>query len=349
MTDVLRLDPDRPDAQLVMRAADRLRAGELVAFPTETVYGLGAHALDDDAVRRLFAAKRRPAYDPLIVHVASVDDLPPLVASLPAAVAGLATRFWPGPLTLILPRSERVPLAVTAGLAGVAVRVPSHPIAHALLIAAAIPVVAPSANLFSRPSPTTAAHVLDDLDGRIDLVIDGGATTVGLESTVVDLSTPAPVVLRHGATSIARLRDLLPDLTIHTTTQMPGTPLPGPGLIPRHYAPAAPLTLYVGASADCMARIRENALATVSKGERLGILVPTGDVSHLADLGATVVDLGPEGDLDRIAARLYAALRELDHARLDRIFARDVTGTDGLAPAIHDRLRRAADGRVIQC
>ena len=205
VTEVIRVDPASPDEDSIARAAAYIRNGRLVAFPTETVYGLGAHALDRDAVRRIFAAKGRPSTDPLIVHVPSFDALAPLTRNLPPLAAVLARRFWPGPLTMVLPKSALVPDEVTAGLDTVAVRVPAHPVARALILAAGVPVAAPSANLFSRPSPTSAAHVLDNLDGRIDAIIDGGTTTLGVESTVIDLSGPMPTVLRPGAITLAAL------------------------------------------------------------------------------------------------------------------------------------------------
>src|SRR6187549_3855339 len=178
MTDVIRVAPEAPDPTALARAAECLRRGGLVAFPTETVYGLGVNALDRDAVRRLFAAKQRPPNDPLIVHVTSIDSMAALASHVPHSVERLARRFWPGPLTVIVPRSYQVPDEVTAGLSTVAVRVPLHPVARALIEAAGVPVAAPSANLFSRPSPTLASHVIDDLSGRIDLVVDGGSTTI---------------------------------------------------------------------------------------------------------------------------------------------------------------------------
>src|SRR6185369_9139359 len=199
------------DPASIRRAADLLRQGGLVAFPTETVYGLGVHALDRDAVRRLFVAKGRPASDPLIVHVTSLEAAR-LLASIPDHARELAVAFWPGPLTLVMPRSTVVPDEVTAGLDTVAIRVPAHPVARALIEEAGIPIAAPSANLFSRPSPTRAAHVLDDLDGRIDLVLDGGATTVGVESTVLDLSAARPTVLRPGVVTVEMLRRVIADV-----------------------------------------------------------------------------------------------------------------------------------------
>ena len=207
MTEVVQVDPERPSQEDIARAAECLRRGGLVAFPTETVYGLGVHALDRAALRRLFEAKGRPTNDPLIVHVAAFDRVAPLVVDPPKHAAPLAARFWPGPLTLVMRRAPAVPLEVTAGLESVAVRVPAHPVARALLLAASLPVAAPSANLFSRPSPTRASHVLDDLNGRIDMVVDGGPTQVGVESTVLDLTVHPPAVLRPGAISVEMLSD----------------------------------------------------------------------------------------------------------------------------------------------
>ena len=351
MTDVLRVNPGRPDSRLLARAAACLRTGGLVAFPTETVYGLGAHALDAEAVRRLFEAKQRPTSDPLIVHVATADAIGPLVAAQPPLLATLAEHFWPGPLTLILPRAPVVSRSVTAGLDTVAVRVPAHPIAQALLRAATIPVAAPSANLFSHPSPTMAAHVLDDLDGRIDMIVDGGPTTVGLESTVVDLSTPAPLVLRQGAISLARLREVLPEIAVGAGAPVAGAGMASPGLLPRHYAPKAPLTLYAGEPPRCLARIREDAEAAAARGERVGVLAAAGDVGQLGVLPALIVTFGPDGDLEAIATRLYAALRELDRVPLDRILARDVTrhrGSGTRDPRQAPARRRGPRDRVLR-
>jgi L-threonylcarbamoyladenylate synthase len=346
MTDVIRVDPAHPDAAALTRAADCLRRGGLVAFPTETVYGLGVHALDRAAVQRLFAAKGRPATDPLIVHIVSVEHLRDLVLSVPDAARDLAARFWPGPLTLVLPRSPQVPDEVTAGLSTVAVRVPAHPVARALLAAAGIPVAAPSANLFSRPSPTRASHVLDDLAGRIDLVVDGGPTQVGVESTVLDLSGQVPTILRPGAVSLEMLRTILPRVEWRSGEPVRGA-MPSPGMLERHYSPRAPLTLYDGASRDAVARLVRDACSSIAQGQRIGILAADEDRASLAELersspGATVVYLGSECDLVTVASRLYASMRELDGSGVDRILVRGFPGDEGLAAAIRDRLRRAS-------
>jgi L-threonylcarbamoyladenylate synthase len=241
MTAVLGTDPDS-----IQRAASCLREGGLVAFPTETVYGLGAHALDVTAVRRLFAAKGRPATDPLIVHVSSLEQASTLTTAITADARTLAKQFWPGPLTMILTRHETVPREVTAGLGTVAIRVPAHPVARALLDATGVPVAAPSANLFSRPSPTTAAHVLHDLDGRIDIIIDGGPATVGVESTVIDLTSIPPRILRPGGVPVERLRALLPLLETDPLPHAADEAARSPGLLSQHYSPRTPMTLYSG-------------------------------------------------------------------------------------------------------
>ncbi len=351
MTDVIRVDSDRPDAAAIARAAECLRRGGLVAFPTETVYGLGVHALDSAAVRRLFDAKGRPANDPLIVHVDSIDRIHDLVRRVPEAAVALAARFWPGPLTLVLPRSSRVPDEVTAGLNTVAVRVPAHPVARALLTAAGVPVAAPSANLFSRPSPTRASHVLDDLNGRIDLILDGGPTDVGVESTVLDLSSDVPTILRPGAISREMLREILPRVERRSSAERALGAMPSPGMLERHYSPRAPLTLYEGAAREAVAQLIGDARAAIAAGARIGIMAADEDREALAglvtelaglDTRLTIAYLGSEGDLTTVAARLYAVVRELDSTGVDRILARGFPGEDGLATAIQDRLRRAA-------
>ena len=259
----------------------------------------------------------------------------------------LAARFWPGPLTLVLPRSALVPDEVTAGLDTVAIRVPAHPVAQALLQAAGMPVAAPSANLFSRPSPTRAAHVLEDLDGRIDLVLDGGPTQVGVESTVLDLAGEAPTVLRPGAVTLDMLRTVLPAVRTRGRHDGDGGPQRSPGLLTRHYSPRAPLTFYEGPPGPVLARLAHDAREARAAGLRIGVLLADDD--PLPGLEVVRPSLGRAGDAATMAARLYAALRELDAAGVDEIFARAHPVSAGLGDAIGDRLRRAAAGRVIRC
>jgi L-threonylcarbamoyladenylate synthase len=343
VTEVIHIDRQHPEPAAIAKAADCLRRGGLVAFPTETVYGLGAHAHDRDAVRRLFAAKQRPSNDPLIVHIAGVDEIRALASQVPPAAAALAERFWPGPLTVVVSRAASVPLEVTAGMDTVAVRVPAHPVAHALLAAVRLPIAAPSANLFSRPSPTRASHVLADLDGRIDMVLDAGPVDIGVESTVVDLTTVPPTVLRPGAIGVELLRDVLPDVQLRTkAVASSDAPLPSPGLLSQHYAPRTPMTLYPRTPSagpeSFVAHVRE-VLAT---GKRVGVLATTEDASLLRSLPVVLAELGSEAEADAVAARLYAALRELDASEVDVILSHDFPTDVGLWRALRDRLRRAS-------
>jgi L-threonylcarbamoyladenylate synthase len=343
VTEVLRVDPQTPDQKSIARAAECLRSGGLVAFPTETVYGLGAHALDRAAVRRVFAAKERPVSDPLIIHVASFDAVIPLVAEVPTIGRDLATRFWPGPLTLILRRSDRIPDEVTAGLDTVALRVPAHPVAHALIQCAGLPVAAPSANRFSRPSPTRAAHVLADLDRRIDMILDAGPTTVGVESTVIDLTRKPPMVLRPGAIDVAALRSVVPDVGTRSIASVEGTGgMPSPGMLPKHYAPATPLRLFEGSRTDALAELMRTAQRHVESGESVAVLAFAEDIEPLSTLPIRLVSFGSERDPIAIAARLYAALREGDELGTNIILVRNITTEHPLTAAIQDRLRRAA-------
>jgi L-threonylcarbamoyladenylate synthase len=343
VTEVIQIDRRHPDPEAISRAADCLRRGGLVAFPTETVYGLGAHAHDRDAVRRLFAAKQRPPNDPLIVHVADVDEMRTLTSRVPPTAVALAERFWPGPLTVVVSRANSVPLEVTAGMDTVAVRVPAHPVAQALLAAARLPIAAPSANLFSRPSPTRAAHVLADLGGRIDIVLDAGPVDIGVESTVVDLTTVPPIVLRPGAVGVEQLRDVLPDVQLRTkAVTSSDTPLPSPGLLSQHYAPRTPMTLYPGTPSAGLESFVAHVREVLATGKRVGVLATTEDARALRNLPVVIAELGSEAQAEAVAARLYAALRELDASEVDVILAHDFSTDVGLWRALRDRLRRAS-------
>src|SRR6187402_1900481 len=240
-TRVIDVDRERPDPAAIEEASAALREGKLVVFPTETVYGLGAHALDPIAVQKIFDAKERPANDPLIVHIAHIGQVNQCAVGMPADARKLGLSFWAGPLTMILTKKPSVPDLVTAGLSSVALRVPSHRVARALMEMAGIPIAAPSANRFSRPSPTTAAHVLDDLDGRVDLILDAGPTDIGLESTIVDFTVDPPVIRRPGGITFEQIQALVPEVVMRDGHETGREPQMAPGQLIRHYAPRAAL------------------------------------------------------------------------------------------------------------
>ncbi len=344
MAEIIRIDPQDPDPRFISRAAEIIRAGGLVAFPTETVYGLGADGLNPAAVTRIFEAKERPPEDPLILHIAEADTLTALVQDPPPVALELGRRFWPGPLTLVLPRKPVVPDIVTAGLPTVAVRMPAHPVALALIRAAGTPIAAPSANRFGRTSPTTARHVWEDLGDRIDLILDAGPTPIGVESTVLDLTHPIPTILRPGGLSREALESVLGSVAVRT--RMEAGPMPAPGMFPRHYAPRAEMVLLMSSPPDLHHSLREIARRYTAEGHRVGLLIAEEDRAAVADLPVEIAVVGPEDDLEAVARNLYQALRFLDKRNPSVIIARDF-GSQGLGLAIRDRLMRAAGGRVI--
>jgi L-threonylcarbamoyladenylate synthase len=320
----------------IPQAAGMLRAGGTVAFPTETVYGLGANALDAAAVAKIFEAKERPGWDPVIVHVCDREMVERVAAAggLAAKVETLMAAFWPGPLTLLLPRTAAVPDSVTAGRPLVGVRMPAHPVALELIRAAGVPVAAPSANRFGRTSPTTAAHVLEDLDGRIDAVLDGGATRVGVESTVLDVGEM--LIYRPGAVTAEMISAVAGEVRVFAGEVVEGAApesLPSPGVGLRHYAPRARLVLV-----ESEAEMRETVAGLADSGERVGVMLPDGWV---VGLKAWEFRWGPWGDRETLARRLFAGLRELDEAGVHVIVC-PVPEGGGLGDALRDRLRKAA-------
>jgi L-threonylcarbamoyladenylate synthase len=318
-------DLHAPREDEVGRAARALRRGGLVAFPTETVYGLGASALDPHAATRVFVAKRRPAFDPLIVHLGERESLGDLVQQVPPGATELMVHFWPGPLTLVLPKRELVPDLVTAGLPTVAVRMPDHPLAQQLLRRATVPVCAPSANPFGYVSPTTAAHVIEQLGAQVDAVLDGGPCRVGVESTIVSWEDGHPILLRPGGVPREQIEAVLGE---KLGAPRGGQRVSAPGMVARHYSPAVPLTTFRG------------EIPPPPRG-RVGLLllaprqVPAGY--------AEVEYLSRDGDLGEAARNLFAALRRVDQASLDHALA-ELAPDEGLGLAINDRLARAAAG-----
>lgn len=334
-TVVIPVDPVAPNAEALAEAARVLRGGGLVAFPTETVYGLGANALDAAAVARIFTAKGRPANNPLIVHISDAAQARNAAAGWPESAARLAERFWPGPLTLVLSKRDTVPDVVTAQGPTVAVRVPAHPVAQALLRAAALPIAAPSANRSSELSPTRAEHVLRGLDGRIDMLLDAGPTSGGIESTVLDLTAAPPRLLRPGPIGVAELEAVIGSLSrvrsLTVAAQNDPQPLPSPGMLPRHYAPRTPL--------ECVEVEKEpDRLALLSSENRRVGWVTFADSG--AALGQVLLRVLPSDPIG-YAAQLYAVLHELDAAGLDRILVTLPPDTEDWL-AVRDRLRRAA-------
>lgn len=348
----LAVDPARlhseESQEAIAQAAEILRRGGLVALPTETVYGLGANALDPEAVARIFAAKQRPSWDPTIVHIAGPvlrnAMLDSLVSGFPPVAQRLMQAFWPGPLTLLLPRSDAVPDIVTAGRSLVGIRMPLHSVAFEVIRRAGVPVAAPSANVFGHISPTTAGHVLDDLDGKIEAVIDAGPTRHGMESTVLDPNQSPMIVYRPGAITAQQIREVAGPVEFFQekskNQKSASEALPSPGVGLRHYAPLARLVLVEGALADLPERL--SAAAMQYPESRLGLMLPT----ELSDVvprprNSAVFPWGRWGAPEELAERLYAGLRALDAERCDVILC-PVPGDMGISEAIRDRLRKAA-------
>ena len=337
-----RVNPASPDRGLIQAASEMIRRGRLVAFPTETVYGLGANALDDKAVDRIFRAKDRPANDPLIVHIARLEQLTEVARAIPESAVDLFQRFWPGALTLVLKKQARIPANLTAGLDTVAVRLPDHPIALALLRQADVPVAAPSANIFSRPSPTSAQHVMDDLAGRVDMILDGGPTAIGVESTILSLVEEAPRVLRPGGVSLEALRQAAPQVIYQPTYLAEDAAAPLPGTLLKHYAPRAKVILFQGEDDENVFKAMRGLIA---ENDRVGVMALNADAAQFAGLDVPIASLG--ANMDEAAGRLFSALRALDEQDIDLILAR-APARSGLGLAVGDRLLRAAVGQVIE-
>ena len=328
-------------------AARLLAEGELVAFPTETVYGLGAHALDAEAVRGIFAAKGRPADNPLIVHIHDRSQLDGICEVNDTALR-LMDAFWPGPLTIILPRKAAVPNVVTANLDTVAVRMPSHPVAMAMLKACNLPIAAPSANRSGKPSPTSAQHVFTDMDGRIRLIIDGGESDVGLESTVISLAGEKPCILRPGGVTKTMLEAVIGEVDLAGSILRPlekGEKALSPGMMYKHYSPDGQVTLIEGEESQVVEALRRLYAHAASEGHRACVMCFTEHVEALRDCQPH--DIGSKNDPAEVAHRLFATLRALDDEKMDVIFS-EVVPPEGVGLAVMNRLGRAAAFRTVQ-
>lgn len=341
---VCKIKEENIDPGIIRQAGDVIRRGGLVAFPTETVYGLGADALMPQAAKKIYAAKGRPSDNPLIIHIAGWQAIEKIASRVPEEAGLLAERFWPGPLTMILPKTEQVPYETTGGLDTAAVRMPGHPVALALIEASGGYVAAPSANTSGRPSPTKAEHVKEDLDGRIDMILDGGMVGIGLESTIIDLSGSCPTVLRPGAITLPMLSavigkvELDPALDAEHTDARPRAP----GMKYRHYAPKAQLVVVEGDAREVVQKI--NRLAIQREAARVGIIC-TKETAHQYPHGI-VKAIGTRQKEELIARNLYSILREFDQSEVEYIYS-EAFYTPRMGQAIMNRLLKAAGHQKI--
>jgi L-threonylcarbamoyladenylate synthase len=348
-TVLLKVNPQAPEIAKVRVAAKFIRAGGLVAFPTETVYGLGADALNARAVLSLFKAKKRPLDNPPIVHVCDRKDVYQLAEEIPAEAELLMREFWPGPLTLVFKRSSIVPNVTVAGLDTIAIRMPRHNVALTLISESHCPISAPSANLAGKPSPTTAKHVLNDLDGRIDVVLDAGPTIIGVESTVLDVTVDPPQVLRPGGTPFEALKEVLSEVKLNPAVTaekpVPVKKVRSPGVKHKHYAPNADVVVVEGELSAAVTKVNELVTYYMRKGSMVGVLCTDETVgSYQADV---VKSLGTRSNLATVAQNLFARLREFDLERVDIIVAEGVP-LEGLGLAVMNRLRKASGYKIVK-
>ena len=347
-TKLIKIDADNPNREDMQEAAEIIRSGGLVAFPTETVYGLGANALDPEASKRIYAAKGRPSDNPLIVHICRFEELESIAKEVPTQAGKLADAFWPGPLTMIVWKNEKVPYETTGGMDTVAIRMPNHPVALALIDESGCMIAAPSANTSGKPSPTEAAHVALDLDGKIPMILDGGPVGIGIESTIIDLTEKIPMILRPGYITKEMLEEVLgeevridPGIIAADSTKKPKAP----GMKYKHYAPKADLVLVEGEQEAVVAKI--NALVREKQAAGLKVGVVATDETESLYQADYVVTIGARSDEDAIARHLYKILREFDDWNVDAIYSESFS-TPRIGQAIMNRLMKAAGHQVIQ-
>lgn len=341
-------DDDDNNEIIIKTAADIIARGGLVAFPTETVYGLGGDAFDVNASARIYEAKGRPSDNPLIVHIAALEDLYSLTDNVPDKALALAKEFWPGPLTMIVDKKSCVPDTVTGGLSTVAVRLPSHKIARDLIKTSGTFIAAPSANLSGRPSPTRAEHVIEDLSGRVDMIIDGGDIEIGLESTIVDLTEDVPVILRPGYITMEMIEDVIGDVRLDKalmTGVSDGVAPKAPGMKYRHYAPKAELTIIEGERDKVINRINSFVEEGRRRNRKVGVMI-TAEAYDMVEADVKI-SLGSGDSNEEIARNLFATLREFDETGVDVIYSEGF-GDNGLGQAVMNRLLKAAGHRVIK-
>lgn len=347
MNTIVRNVENTDNKEAIREAAKLLREGQIAAFPTETVYGLGGSGWMEDAVDKIYEAKGRPSDNPLILHIGSMDMIYEIASYIPVLAKKAMDAFWPGPLTVILPKSNKVPYRVTGGLDSVAVRMPSHPVALALLKEAGIPVAAPSANISGRPSPTTAEHVVEDLDGKIPMILDGGKVDVGVESTIVDFTGDAPVILRPGKITKDELEQILSTEVLLGSFAVKEDAVPkAPGMKYKHYAPKAQLILVLGMNRE---KVTEEITKRVhdcrSQGMKTGVIA-TDETKDAYDADE-VISVGSRGHMETVTANLYHVLREFDHRDVDIIFSEGFEGEE-YEEAVMNRLAKAAGHQMIR-
>ena len=345
-TKIILIDPDHIDEQAIGEAGEIIKRGGLVAFPTETVYGLGGDALNPEASKKIYASKGRPSDNPLIVHIADPDHLFPIAEEVPEKAKLLASKWWPGPLTMIFRKTKLVPYETSGGLDTVAVRFPNHPVALALIRASGGYIAAPSANTSGRPSPTTARHVAEDLDGRIDMILDGGEVRIGLESTIVDFTEEVPVILRPGYINQKMLEEILGEVRMDPGLQSENEHIrpKAPGMRYRHYAPKAELTIVEGKRDDVVRKINELTASAISENKKVGVIA-TEETASLYPMG-DIRNIGSRADDKEIARNLYSVLRDFDEDQADVIFSESFE-TPRMGQAIMNRLLKAAGHKVI--
>lgn len=336
-TKIIEIEANNIDIEKIRKAANAIREGKIVAFPTETVYGLGADALNEEAIEKIFLAKNRPLNDPLIVHISCLDEIFSLIREFPQVARDLAHNFWPGPLTMVLKKSKKISGIVTAGLETVAIRIPAHLVAQALIRESQRPIVAPSANLFTHVSPTNAKHVIDDLKGKVDIIIDSGKTFVGLESTVIDVTEFPLKVLRLGGITIENIKEVTSEVVIGNNDD---SKKKSPGMMKKHYSPKAKLILAEGKNDKMISNILSIASKYKKIGNKVGIIASC-ENSCKYD-GYIVKVIGDANDLVICAHNLYSQIRSLDEQNCDIIISENFQ-EKGMGMAIMDRLRRASN------
>ena len=345
-TIIRKVDENCISQEIMREAGELLKSGALVAFPTETVYGLGANALDAEASAKIYAAKGRPSDNPLIIHVADMESLELITEEIPQTAVKLAEKFWPGPLTMVLKKSKIVPYGTTGGLDTVAVRMPSHPIAVEMIRCGGGYIAAPSANTSGRPSPTLASHVADDMDGIIPMILDGGAVGIGIESTIVDLTDEIPTILRPGFITKEMLEEVVGEVQVDKGLAADAKVAPkAPGMKYRHYAPKAELIIVEGASEDVISKINELTRENEAKGIRTGIIGTEETVGKYA-LGL-IKSMGTRNDELSISSHLYGILREFDESDAKVIYSESFK-EGAMGSAIMNRLLKAAGHKIIQ-